>query len=145
MKTITLWVLILLLLIGIGLLIKSYGIYERFDSRPQVLYIWKSGDSISGRFSPYWNELKQRIKNNKLNIKMCDVDVVVEPDLARYEQSNKTYKEVPFVRLISSKGNRYDYDIANDYRYYYGGRMSDIGGYLASNKIYKMIVDKKNA
>ena len=145
MKTVTLWVLILLLLIGIGLLIKSHGKYERFDSRPQVLYIWKSGDSISGRFSPNWDSLKERIKNNNLNIKMCDVDVIIEPDLARYEQSKKAYKEVPLVRLISSNGNRYDYNIADDYRYYYGGHMSDIGGYLASNKIYKMIVDKKDA
>ena len=143
MKTITLWVLILLLLIGIGLLIKSYGIYERFEERPKVLYIWNSKDTISKRFYIYWMILINKIKMNKINVDMCAVDVAVEPDLAIYEQSKKTYKEIPLVRLISSKDKRYDYDIANDYKYNYN-TIIDTSGPTASNNIYKMIIDNKD-
>lgn len=158
MKTFYVWTLTIIILILIIVKIKWISIYEMFDSRPKVYYIWRSGDDISGKFSPQWNLLKERIKANNLNIKMCDVDTSKEPDLDRYEKSKQAYRSIPLVRLVSSKGNRYDYNIMDDYKYYYGSRSiedlreylkeglgkGDISGFLASNKIYKMIVQNYN-
>lgn len=144
MKASQLWLILIITVLCSILIINTFRFYEFFDSRPQVWYIWKSGDSISGSFSPYWNELKKRIQNNKINVKMCDVDITKEPDLADYENNIKPYKKIPLIRMVTSKGNRYDYNITDDYTYYYGGRSLDLGGYLASQKIYKMIVDKKD-
>ena len=113
-----------------------------FNSRPKVYYIWRSGNNISGKFSPYWNDLEKRIKASDMNITTCDVDNLKEPDLANYEKSKQNYTTIPLVRLVSSKGNRYDYNISDDYKYYYGGINGDyMSGRIASNKIYKMIMD----
>jgi hypothetical protein len=64
MKASQLWLILIITVLCSILIINTFRFYEFFDSRPQVWYIWKSGDSISGRFSPYWNELKKRIQNN---------------------------------------------------------------------------------
>jgi len=147
MKPIQLWGIIFVIILCSVFLIKYFNIYEFFDSIPQVWYIWRSGDEISGRFSPQWNNLKERINKNNINVKMCSINTSKEPDLALYENYQKEYTNLPLVRIISSNGNRYDYNITDDYKYYsYNDRttQSDIGGILASNKIYKMIVEKQN-
>ncbi len=150
MKASQLWIILIIIILCSILLINTFRLYELFDSRTQVLYIWKSGNSTSGKFSPYWNDLIKRVEKNKLNVIMCDVDIVNEPDLADYEKEKQKYdddKNIPFVRIITSKGNRYDYNINDDYKYYYGGigTYGDLSGYYASQKIYKMILDKKDA
>lgn len=150
MKSTQLWMILIIIMLCSILLINTFRIYELFNSRTQVLYIWKSGDSTSGKFSPYWKSLIELVEKNKLNVTMCDVDKLNEPDLVDYEKQKQIYDDdtnIPFVRIITSKGNRYDYNINDDYKYYYGsfGTYGDLSGYYASQKIYKMILEKKDA
>ena len=163
MKTLYLWSYIIGSLIFAMLFIKSSIIYELFDSRPQLFYIWKSGYSISDNFYLQWTLLKERIKQNKINIKICEIETSKEPDLAIYEQSKQNYTGIPLVRMITAKGNRYDYNILDNYKYYYSATVDDLrdylksgittndrntrgdlSSYLAANRIYKMVVDKYN-
>lgn len=144
MKANLLWSILIIIILCIVILVNTFHLYEFFESKPQVWYFWKSGDNASESYFPYWNDLIKRVEQNNLDIKICDVNIDKEPDLEIYEKSKQEYDTIPFVRIISSNGNRYDYNVANDYKYYISNRNYYNPGDITSNKIYRMIVENKD-